>query len=103
MTLLAIPAAIMAALPSMHGHSHRHGTPVQPGSTGSTAATDNSTGLSGSLGSIGQLPTGASSGLFGNLLQQLQAQAPTSPAPTPFALSSAASNQPAGSQVNVKV
>jgi hypothetical protein len=98
MTLLAIPAAIMAALPSTHGHAHRHGAPAQPGSTSSTSATDSSNGLSGSLGSIGQLPTGASSGLFGNLLQQLQAQAPASPTS-----SSAAINQAVGSQVNVKV
>jgi hypothetical protein len=68
MSLNAISTSASTALPTVnfHPHGHRKGAHVDSG--GNTASSSASTEAS----SIGQLPVGASTALFGNLLQSLE-------------------------------
>jgi hypothetical protein len=83
MSLSALSSAASTALPvlNVHPHGHKRGAHVDQGS--STSSTSSST----SAAPIGQLPVGASTPLFDNLLQSLtqtlgaQTAAITAPAP----------------------
>jgi len=69
MSLSAIPTSLSAALPAanFHPRGHHRGAHADTGITGSGAGIG-----SGAIGSVGQLPVGATTGLFSNLLQSLE-------------------------------
>jgi hypothetical protein len=68
MSLNAISTSPSTALPAVnfHPHGHRKGAHVDGGSAASSTAGN------GNTSSIGQLPVGASTALFGNLLRSLE-------------------------------
>jgi hypothetical protein len=65
----SITAATSALLtsPTFHGHGHRRGAHATSGSSSSTSASSSAGGSS-----IGQLPVGASTSLFGGLVQSFE-------------------------------
>jgi hypothetical protein len=67
MSLSAISAAASTALPALNFHAHGHHKGAHFDSQSASSATSSSKG-----GSIGQLPVGASTSLFSNLIQSLQ-------------------------------
>src|ERR1700677_3910833 len=72
MSLSAIASAASNALPTVnfHPHGHRKGARPDTGSTSSTSATSSASSGTSAM-SIGQLPVGASTPLFNNILQSL--------------------------------
>jgi hypothetical protein len=74
MSLSAIPTSLSATLSaaSFHPRGHHRGSHVDNGIAGSGIAGSGSGIGSGAIGSVGQLPVGATTGLFSNLLQSLE-------------------------------
>jgi hypothetical protein len=72
MSLSAIASAASNALPTVnfHPHGHRKGARPDTGSTSSTSATSGASSGTSAM-SIGQLPVGATTPLFNNILQSL--------------------------------
>jgi hypothetical protein len=72
MSLSAIASAASNALPTVnfHPHGHRKGARPDTGSTSSTSATSSASSGTSAM-SIGQLPVGATTPLFNNILQSL--------------------------------
>jgi hypothetical protein len=70
MSLNAISTAASATLPTVNFHSHGHRKGAHVDSSGTTSSTTGTTSTNAS--GIGQLPVGASTALFSNLLQSLE-------------------------------